>query len=236
MPASERRWIDERTTKLSMAVKLVDAVTGDRPRQEWPSQLGSKPSQDNSQNRPYPRVTLQGIDEEPVKNPSGYSLFLNVDREEITTASIDGGTWYLDQHDVSLPAPSEPPTKDVMLLPSSAYQLSANHSFIYGRLQNADSEPISGAWVRIRDVGKSTTTREDGTYFLRVAGDTVVREGDETESTNVLHIQGEAPSIVVRHDDLPQKSAEVTLPERSAIRYTLTYTSDELIVERGDIS
>jgi hypothetical protein len=230
MANSARRPVAEKTAELSVVVKLIDAVTGDQPKQEWPSRfaLASSSHEEDLLDQPYPRVILDGTTERPIENPSGYLLFLDVSEESIKTISVKGGSQYVDQSDVALPNsdPNEP--LEVVLLPSSSYPLPPKTSFIYGHLLDDDNEPISNASIRIQNVGRSTKTSTDGTFFLSVTGDTVVhqeKEGNLREK--VLQIKKNPPTLEVQYEDISRKRTTVTLPERSAVRYSLSIVASE---------
>ena len=116
------------TTRLSLAVKLVDAFTGGRP-------AGT------------PRVSLADVDADPIEKPSGYRVFLDLDAGPVTV-DVDGGEPYLDARredvdavDLSDPDtdldPSDPdtlPVTTVELLPAPPYRFPAGATLVRGHV------------------------------------------------------------------------------------------------------
>ena len=123
---------------LAFAVKPVDAVTG-RPL------------------RNAATVSIDGVPEEPIRNPSEYWLFLTPPvklPDDPVTVSVDAGRDYVDVpyeiHVGNLTSPG-------MVLPvhpSVEYPFAAHETVIEGCVKH-DGEPAAGATVTLEGVGGS---------------------------------------------------------------------------------
>lgn len=148
------------SSHLSLAVRLVDPFTGET-------------AVDG------PRVTLEGRSANPVRNPSGYFVFLDIEPGTVTVL-VDGGSKFLDERvtgvttvDITDPAttvdPADPttfPVETVELTPSPAYPFPSGTTLIRGRVLDPASEPIPEATVEIRNHGAGTRTDGNGEYVV----------------------------------------------------------------------
>lgn len=153
------------TTTLSFAVDLVDPVTGGRPGDEVTVSLTDAPA-------------------EPVTNPSGYRLFIEVAEDPVTLV-VDGGDRFFDEQ-TTVPHGSkesggqspEPETVTIVLTPTPAYQFAAGTTLLRG-IVTEDPLP-EGARVADATVSLAINPAEDedetievpttasGEYVLRV--------------------------------------------------------------------
>lgn len=174
---------------LSFAVGLVDGVTGGRPTGDVVVRLADAPV-------------------EPVVNPRGYRLFLDVVPEyDPVTVTVDGGDRYVDES-VTVYHDSDPPDGaaavdardprvpvEVTLTPTPAYPFASGTTLLRGFVTDtpipADGSVPAGSGVGgatvavpgVPDVNGSVaaTTTDSGEYVLplNVSGDRVIRGPDE---------------------------------------------------------
>lgn len=206
----------ERTTRVSLAIKLVDAVTGKRP-------VGS------------PTVRVGNSDADPVVTPSGYRVFLDLDPGTVSV-TVDGGTRYLDTRrdsvsvvDVSAPDtdvdPSDPatlPVAEVSLLPSPAYQFPPGTTRVRGHVSDSGGDPVSGAAVSIRGLDYTSETNASGEFALfvpDVTADDVVAEGGR----KLVQVEGDDPVIEVEHPSLGTTSDAVAVEEGALTVHHVDY-------------
>jgi hypothetical protein len=191
--------VEHRGTTLAFAVSLVDGFTGDRPGDEV-------------------TVTLESVDAEPVANPSGYHVFLDLETDEVTL-SVDGGDRYVDERrrvviasdedresgdlverasDAPPPAegvettvvsdPSEP--IEIELAPTPAYEFPRTATVVRGHVEDGRGDPVTGASVSLREFDPEVETTDVGEFalFVPVSAEDVRRRGDR----NVVVVGGSA--------------------------------------------
>lgn len=143
------RQVDSFTRDLSLAVQLTDGVVGGRP-------VGN------------PTVRVQGVDEEPFRNRSGYFLFFDLPEEEVTV-TVDGGDSYFD---ASQKVPLDPAASDthdtgeaveLTLEPTPSYQFPAGLTRVRGTVWDGSSR-LSGVTVSVDSSSRSTTTTAAGEF------------------------------------------------------------------------
>lgn len=210
------RTLEHRGNSLGFAVRLEDAFTG------------SQPSEDIT-------VSLAEVDVEPVRNPSGYHVFLELPVETVTL-TVDGGERYFDEQrrvDLSgeMTADDDPSTvvvEDrsdpvvVELTPTWAYEFPDTATTIRGHVEDADGGPIEGATVAIREFDVATWTSEAGEYalFVPVTSEHVVRQNgrkrvrvDGDADSNGRGVAnggtGHDPTLVVTHPSYPEVAEQV---------------------------
>lgn len=170
--------VEYRGTTLAFAVSLVDGFTGDRP--------GDGVT-----------VTLESADAEPVANPSGYHVFLDLGTDEVTL-SVDGGDRYVDERrriviasdgdssesgdlvDRASDAPSltegvetsvvSDPSEpiEIELTPTPAYEFPRTATLVRGHAEDANGNPVTGASVRLREFDPEVETTDTGEFALYV--------------------------------------------------------------------
>ena len=170
---SERwRKVGEFRNELSLAVGLTDAVTGGQP-------VGDVD------------VTITGVDEQPVRNRSGYYLFFDLPAEE-RTVTVDGGEQYqnastLVELDPSSHDPGE--ATELTLEPTTAYQFPAGVTRVRGTVfekqPNGDLVPVPGADVSVVGHTRTVRTNDAGefVYYFDVENVDVVHADTDNDST-----------------------------------------------------
>lgn len=189
--------VGRRTTELSLAVWPVDGYTGGRP-------LGTL------------RVGVDGLDVEPIRNPSGYHLFLDVTvgDEPVITVDDDQDRYLPFREKVSLIG-VEPPAVPITLVPAPAYPF-PGVTLARGVVWDAPEVPLEGASVSATGTERSTRTDAKGEFALSLEDldiETVKTVDPETNLTTInrfLEADGQNPEItVVRPDGDPTVPSDV---------------------------
>jgi hypothetical protein len=173
------RTVDHREASLAFAVRLTDGFTGDRPEDVT--------------------VAVDPVDADPVLNPSGYHVFLDLDADAVTL-TVDGGDDYVDERrrvvldpdavDAGTAADADAnddvPTHvvddtadaiEIELTPTPAYAFPSSATTVRGHVETADGDPVAGATVRLRAFDPVVETTETGEFALwaPVSAEHVVR-------------------------------------------------------------
>lgn len=182
------------SSRLSLAVRLVDGFTGRTPR-------GAQ------------RVAVEERAAEPVVNPSGYHVFLDLDPGTVTVA-VDGGREYLDERSTGVEAidlsdpgttvdPADPdtlPLETITLQPAPAYEFPAGTTLIRGTVLDPGDEPLPDATVTVRDRDAETRTDGNGEFVLFL--DPVLESQVATVGgRRVVEVDGGPPTIAATHPD-----------------------------------
>jgi len=168
------RTVDHREATLSFAVRLTDAFTGNRPEDVT--------------------VAIDPVDVDPVLNPSGYHVFLDLDADAVTL-TVDGGDDYVDERrrvlfdpeaadadpgsdtavagddDGSEAVPThvveDPSTPlEIELTPTPAYAFPSSTTTVRGHVEDADGDPVAGATVTLREFDPVVETTDSGEFAL----------------------------------------------------------------------
>jgi hypothetical protein len=178
------------TAQLSLAVDLVDGFTGRAP-------VGN------------PAPGIEGLDVDPMHNPSGYHVFLDLEPGTVTL-HVDGGTHYLDETvtDVEIPdpatvdasVPSTLPVETVELAPAPPYRFPAGATVIRGIVRNPGGDPLPGATVNVENRRQEMSTRTDANGEYVLFFDPVTRDDVATaDGRTVVEVDGDPPRLVARH-------------------------------------
>jgi len=178
------RTVDHREATLAFAVRLTDGFTGDRPEDVT--------------------VSIDPVDVDPVLNPSGYHVFLDLDADAVWL-TVDGGDDYVDERrrvvldpDAADADPDnteiaadpdeneDVPTRvlddssdpiEIELTPTPAYAFPSSTTTIRGHVETADGDPVAGATVALREFDPVVETTATGEFALwaPVSAEHVVR-------------------------------------------------------------
>lgn len=198
------------STTLSLAVQLVDRYTGGLP-------LGD------------PEVRIENRDVEPVRNPSGYRVFLDLEPGTVTVV-VDGGRYYADERvtgvdavDPTDPAtsvdPADPatlPLERIELAPAPPYRFPSTATLVRGAVRDPAGKGLPGATVSITDVDRDVRTDPNGEFVLFLAPAT---DEDVTVDDEAVRVKGAPPVLTASHPD--QGSTSDTLEDskgRSVVR------------------
>lgn len=195
--------VGERTSTLSLAVKVIDTVTGRPPTGK-------------------PRVRIEGIDAKPIENPSGYRLFLDLDRQpdrDPVTVHVDAGKRYRHgsrEVDLSDWDPVRPLRID--LAPAVPYEFPPGSTLVRGHVLDGDDTGVDGAHVSIRGLDTSTETDEDGEFVLVFRKDDALEaERDGEGGRKILKVDGDDPTLEIRKSRRSDPIMSVTLDGDDAI-------------------
>lgn len=179
---------------LSLAVQPVDRYTGGTPAADL-------------------RVRIEGRDAEPIRTPSGFHVFLDIEAGTETVV-VEGSSRYVDGRetgveviDLSDPGttvdPADPatlPVETVKLAPSTAYEFPAGATLLRGVVTDPSDEPLPDTAVSATGTESETRTDENGEYVLFfdpvTDDDVAVRSG-----TSVVQADGDPPELTVDHAD-----------------------------------
>lgn len=253
MKSDKRNPAVERTTKLTFAVRLLDAYA-EQPitsYEQAPATAVGGPHQRGRRRRDtirYPRLTLAEIDVDPVLNKSGFHLFLDVPTvtpDDDLHITVDGGQRYLNK---SLPVESEalahlprdpeaPPPPDetaryrlpeyqeIRLRPSPAYQFPTGATLLRGYLQDDQENGIKGATLTIVGLDQTTETVDGGEFVLYFKPPHY--DVWVEDGTRFIEINGQAPQIGVNGGPV-DSTVSLTAEEGTTRSYRLRYEAGEL--------
>lgn len=227
------------TTRLSLAVGLVDAFTGRAP-------LGN------------PQVRIKDVDARPVSTPSGYHVFTDLEGGPVTVL-VDGGERYFAEHreqvatiDLSDPDtdidPSDRSTLPLVrieLTPSPSYRFPAGVTLIRGTVRDPEGNAVTGAHLSVRNRDISTRTDENGEFaiFFRVVTEADVRTPRRTSSGRLGRLRrtmrffrGVTETDVRTADDRTLITVDGEDPTIEVTHTTLGETSDTFEVEEGKLT
>lgn len=201
----------EQTTRLTVAVRVVDSFTG------------KVPSTDLT-------VTVGEFDVLPVRNPSGYYCFLDLPDNPITV-TVNGGERYLDVTETVDPAAHDPPAVDIEVTPSPAYRFPPGATLIRGIIReggsdensddNGEKPPIAGATVSLRHIDREAVTNENGEFVLFITNITDEDVVQTDDGRRVITVSGSDPVIEADHPDYGTVSESITVEERLKTRHDL---------------
>lgn len=202
--------VAERTVDLALAVNPVDART-DEPLREAAT------------------VSIEGVPDTPLLNPTGYWLFLDppVERPaDSITVRIDPPDRYAERR-VEVDASTV--AKRVAVYPSTAYAFPSGTTLLQGTVQDGSNDPVADEAVRLQDTTLVTRTASDGSFVLPIEG---VATTEAAAAADVLRVdpsssapdrvevypdgRPETPTIVVGdpEDPLATRDREITEGER----------------------
>ena len=168
------------TTRLSLAVALIDGYTGKQP-------IG------------YVKIFIKDQNLKAFKNRSGYYLFFNLPDGEYTVRS--DSEYYFDEETPVKSSDLDPlnPVVSIRLEPKPSYPFPSGATLIRGMVQNSNRNPASEAKVEIagKEVSNRTTVKgEFVLYFNALTEDDIIVEdtkrfvkgnGDKTIHLKATH-------------------------------------------------
>jgi hypothetical protein len=203
------RKVDELSRDLMLAVRVTDGVTNGQPVHD-------------------PEVRVRGVDEQPVRNLSGYYLFFDLPEEEVTV-TVAGGDRY---HDATTTVDLDPgggsahdpgDAVELTVAPTPAYQFPAGLTRVRGTIFDGNATVPEGE-VTVAGHPQTTTTTEAGEfvyYFDDIDSNDIVRadiDGD-SQDERVYRPSGSDPVFeVTRSQGQPraiQRSVTVEVGTRT---------------------
>lgn len=160
-----------------MAVQLVDSLTGGTPVGE-------------------PTLTVTNADIEPVRNPSGYRVFVDLADESNTLDLRVESEAYLDAEQSETPAtlPDDDPLVEIPLEPGPGYPFGRGETLVRGLVEDG-KEPVAGADVEYVEREASTRTDERGDFALPIERLPAEDIGTDDEGNRALKPGGSNPTI-----------------------------------------
>lgn len=203
------------STTLSLAVHLVDRYTGGLPLSDT-------------------EVRIENRDVEPVRNPSGYRVFSDLEPGTVTVV-VDGGRYYADERvtgvdaiDPTDPAtsvdPSDPatlPLERIELAPAPAYRFPSTATLVRGAVRDPTGEGLPGATVSVADVDRDAHTNANGEFVLHLAPAT---DEDVTVDDGAVQVNGTPPVLTASH------------PDRGSTSDTLSDSGGGSVVREGELT
>jgi hypothetical protein len=138
------------TARLSLAVRLTDEYTGKTP-------IGSA------------AVYLEGLEVKPVKNLSGYYLFLDLPAGEYRVL-VETAYYFAQDITVSLPLPDPDPVVEIILKPGPSYPFSPGATLIRGMVEDSQGNQSAGAVVSSTVPDFDTLTAARGEFVCCYTG------------------------------------------------------------------
>ena len=135
------------STRLSMAISLVDDYTGKQPDGKV-------------------KVFLKGKKIKSIKNPSGYYLFLDLPEEEYIVR-VEAARYFEVEIPVK-PAELDPlaPVVEVKLKPEPSYPFPPGATLIRGMVRDVRENPVEDAGVEVLGMEVSNRTTGKGEFVL----------------------------------------------------------------------
>jgi len=190
-------------SKLSLAVNLIDDYMG-----EVVGEVG---------------VSLKGLPMNPVRNPSGYYLFLNLPENKYSV-QVKGGEFYFDtgKENVNLTdLDKRNPVINITLYPTPSYPFPHTATLVMGRVQDSAGKGIPDAVLKVgeSDIQSRTTGKGDFViYFKDLKKDDVTM----IDGKKLVYIKGKNPVLAIRHPDHRKKTISVAVEERKITSLSVT--------------
>lgn len=214
--------LSKTTTDLAVAVKPVDALTGDGLHADA-------------------TVSIDGVPHDPVLNPSGYWLFLSPPVSlppDPVTVRVDAGPTYAPVVSERTVGALSPPGIQLKLYPSVSYPFATGRTIVQGRVEEAGN-PVAGATVTVEHAPPETRTDTEGNFAL-VIEDIVAKTDDTLDSPlRVDPTDEDHPRrVVVKPDSGPESAPRlvVTHPDGRTVSTTQSITEGERTVRTDVIS
>jgi hypothetical protein len=197
-------FIGTSTTKLSLAVYLIDDYTG----------RGIGGNLD---------VSIKGRSAIPIRNPSGYYLFFDLPAGS-HTVQVKGGEHYFDQEEMVRPADLDElnPVVNIDLKPAPSYSFPSTATLIRGHLEDSLGRGIPEAVLRIKGSDTRTMTTDNGEFLIYFKG---LRKGDVTimDGVRFVKINEKNPILEIKHPDYKERTKTVEVREGTVTSLSITY-------------
>ncbi|WMW25095.1 hypothetical protein RE474_13585 [Methanolobus sediminis] len=192
------------TEKFSLVVNLIDDYTTDKI-------IGNV------------EVSLKGKRIEPVRNPSGYYIFLDIPKGSYTV-QIQGGEYYFDEEeDVKLTDQDKNPIINIILKPAPSYPFSTSATLIRGCLQSSKGMGIFEASLKVKERDIETKTTEKGEFVIYFKN---LKKDDVTtiDGKKLVKIKEKNPVIEIQFPDHKKKTKSLETEEGKTTSFTLIYS------------
>jgi len=198
--------IESSTKKLSLAINLIDDYTSS----------GVVNNLD---------VLIKDHNVKPIRNPSGYYLFLDLPDDKYTV-EIKGGEYYFNE-DKEAVRPDNldelNPVIDITLKPAPSYHFPSNATLIRGHLVDMEGGGIPGAVLKIKGFDAKTRTNDKGEFVIYFKG---LKKNDviTVDGKMFVKINGKNPVLEIKHPDHKSLTKTVEVVEGITTSFSITYT------------
>lgn len=191
-------------SKLSLAINLID----DYSPGEIVGEVG---------------VSLKGLVMNPVRNPSGYYLFLNLP-ENNYTVQVKGGEFYFDTGKENVnptDLDKRNPVINITLYPTPSYPFPPTATLIMGRVQDSMGKGIPNAVLNVGESDIQARTTGKGDFVIYFKG---LKKDDVTliDGKKLVNINGKTPILEILHPDYGKKTISVEVEERKITSLSVT--------------
>lgn len=142
-------YLERKKTRLSLAVMLTDELSPDK------KTLGEV------------FLSASGTRKTPIKHSTGYFLLLDLpEGKHILTAGgkfYENGTLPIDTKSID----EKKLFVDMPLSPKSNYPFPEGMTILKGRVTDTEGKPISQATISVSTTGPSTSSEDNGEYFIQ---------------------------------------------------------------------
>lgn len=197
--------IESITTKLSLGVYIIDDYSG----------MEAVGNFD---------VSIKGQNVNPIRNHSGYYLFLNLSGDHYDVR-VKGGEHFFDK-EIETVRPKDldiqNPIVNVALCPKPSYKFPPSATLIRGVVKNSEGNGIEGALLRINESSIRTRTAQNGEFVIYFKGlnkDNVIQSGE----TKLVRINGKNPILEINHPDYQKKIMSIEVDEGKTTSLSVTY-------------
>lgn len=176
-------------------------------------------------------VCLQDHNTQPVKNPCGYYLFLDL-KGDNETVLVQGGDHYFDNTSEKITLDELDPLSPVVhitLKPTPSYPFPSSATLIRGCVMDSQNNGISGAALTVKKTEFETHTTATGEFVIYFRG---LHDYDvETEhGKKMVKIDGKNPVLNIEHPDyrnnkgkILKKKVTVEVEEGKTTLFSITY-------------
>lgn len=197
--------IESVSTKLSLGVYIIDDYSGMEAAGNFD-------------------VSIKGQNINPIKNPSGYYLFLDLSGDHYNV-QVNGGEHFFDKEiekvrleDLDI----QNPIVNVVLCPKPSYKFPPSATLIRGVVKNSQDKGIDGALLGIKDSSIRTRTAQNGEFVIYFKGlnkDNVIQSGEK----KLVRINGISPVLEINHPDYRKKRMSIEVDEGRTTSLSVTY-------------
>ncbi len=202
---TEEIFIESVSTKLSLGVYIIDDYSGMEATGNFD-------------------VSIKGQNINPVKNPSGYYLFLDLsgDRYDV---QVNGGEHFFDEEIENVRLEDldiQNPIVNVALSPKPSYKFPPSATLIRGIVKNPQGKGIDGALLGIKESSIRTRTAQNGEFVIYFKGlnkDNVIQSAEK----KLVKINGKNPVLEIKHPDYRKKRMSIEVDEGRTTSLSVTY-------------
>jgi hypothetical protein len=193
---------ETRKSVLSLAVYLIDEYSGG-------------PAAGNV------GVSLKELDKRPIKNPSGYFLFLDIE-EGRYTIQANGGEFYFDIEKTVTLQELKSTVVDITFKPTPSYKFPGRATLIRGVVMDKSGNGIAGAKVKVRRTEITTYTTKKGEFAVYFKG---LKKGEvkTKDGKKLLRIKGKKAGLEIKPKGYKKKTRTLEVEEGQTTSISITY-------------